>query len=117
MNKPFQLALVSVSNKDGLIEFLKPLVQKGLKIVSTGGTKKFLIENNFSVVDVSEVTKFPEVLDGRVKTLHPHVHMGLLADLDLDTHVKQVKEHNITPIWLLAICILLKNFKTSNTLM
>ena len=97
MSKPFQLALVSVSNKDGLIDFLKPLVQEGLKIVSTGGTKKYLIENSFSIIDVSEVTQFPEVLDGRVKTLHPHIHMGLLADLDLDIHVKQVKEHKITP--------------------
>jgi phosphoribosylaminoimidazolecarboxamide formyltransferase / IMP cyclohydrolase len=97
MSKPFQLALVSVSNKDGLIEFLKPLVQAGLKIVSTGGTKKYLSENNISVIDVFEVTQFPEVLDGRVKTLHPHIHMGLLADLDLEAHVNQVKEQRVTP--------------------
>lgn len=97
MGQNFQRALVSVSNKDGLIDFLKPLVQKGLKIVSTGGTKKFLIENKIDVLDVSDVTQFPEVLDGRVKTLHPHVHMGLLADLDLETHRDQVRQHKITP--------------------
>lgn len=97
MAKLFQRALVSVSNKEGLIEFLNPLVQKGLKIVSTGGTKKFLIENKIEVMDVSDVTQFPEVLDGRVKTLHPNVHMGLLADLDLETHRDQIKKHQITP--------------------
>lgn len=97
MGKSFQRALVSVSNKQGLIEFLKPLVQNGLKIVSTGGTKKYLIENKIDVMDVSEVTHFPEVLDGRVKTLHPNVHMGLLADLDLETHRDQIKQHNVTP--------------------
>ncbi len=75
----FKRALVSVSNKNGLIEFLKPLADKGLQIVSTGGTSKYLKENGFNVVDVSEVTQFPEVMDGRVKTLHPHIHMGLLA--------------------------------------
>ena len=102
MVQAFKHALVSVSNKEGLIEFLNPLVQKGLKIVSTGGTKKFLIENKIEVIDVSEVTQFPEVLDGRVKTLHPHVHMGLLADLDLETHREQVKKHKITPFDLVV---------------
>lgn len=75
----FKRALISVSNKEGLVEFLKPLVANGLQIVSTGGTSKYLKEHGFTVVDVSDVTHFPEVMDGRVKTLHPHIHMGLLA--------------------------------------
>ncbi|MCK6597044.1 MAG: bifunctional phosphoribosylaminoimidazolecarboxamide formyltransferase/IMP cyclohydrolase [Bdellovibrionaceae bacterium] len=75
----YKRALVSVSDKTGLVNFLQPLVEKGLEIVSTGGTSKFLQENGFKVIDVSDVTHFPEVMDGRVKTLHPHIHMGLLA--------------------------------------
>ena len=75
----FKNALISCSDKTGLAEFLKPHVAKGLRIVSTGGTAKYLKENNIQVVDVSEQTGFPEVMDGRVKTLHPHVHMALLA--------------------------------------
>lgn len=72
-------ALVSVSDKTGLVEFLRPLQQQGLQIFSTGGTAKHLTENGLKIHDVSELTEFPEVLGGRVKTLHPHVHMGLLA--------------------------------------
>lgn len=75
----FKRALVSVSDKTGLFEFLKPLVDMGLRIVSTGGTAQFLREKGLLVTDVSEVTQFPEVMDGRVKTLHPKIHMGLLA--------------------------------------
>jgi phosphoribosylaminoimidazolecarboxamide formyltransferase/IMP cyclohydrolase len=73
----FNNALISVSDKTGLIEFLKPI--KNLRILSTGGTSKYLRENGFTVIDVSEQTGFPEIMDGRVKTLHPKVHMGLLA--------------------------------------
>lgn len=75
----FKNALISVSDKTGLCELLTPLVAEGLRIVSTGGTAAFLREKGFPVTDVSEITGFPEVMDGRVKTLHPHVHMGLLA--------------------------------------
>jgi phosphoribosylaminoimidazolecarboxamide formyltransferase / IMP cyclohydrolase len=75
----YKRALVSVSDKTGLYEFLKPLVDKGLQLVSTGGTAQFLRDKKLSVVDVSEVTGFPEVMDGRVKTLHPKIHMGFLA--------------------------------------
>ncbi len=78
----YKRALVSVSNKTGLFEFLKPLVDNGLVIVSTGGTAQFLRDKNLPVTDVSEVTRFPEVMDGRVKTLHPKIHMGLLARQD-----------------------------------
>ena len=75
----FKNALVSVSNKSGLVEFLRPLVRDGLRVVSTGGTLKTLRENGIQAVDISEQTGFPEVMDGRVKTLHPRVHMPLLA--------------------------------------
>lgn len=75
----FKNALVSVSDKTGLVEFLKPLYDKGLRIVSTGGTAKTLRDAGMKVTDVSEQTGFPEVMDGRVKTLHPRVHMALLA--------------------------------------
>ena len=87
--------LVSTSDKTGLIEFLKPFVELGLELVSTGGTYEYLKKNNFNVVEVSEVTKFPEVLDGRVKTLHPFIHMGLLADKSNPQHMAQLKEHNV----------------------
>jgi len=88
-------ALVSVSDKSGLLEFLRPLVHQGLQIVSTGGTLKYLQQNDIAVTDISTVTGFPEVLDGRVKTLHPFVHMGLLADQYKPDHVQQLKQHNV----------------------
>jgi len=75
----FKNALVSVSDKSGLVEFLKPFVDQGLRVVSTGGTLKHLRENGILAFDVTEQTGFPEVMDGRVKTLHPRVHMALLA--------------------------------------
>lgn len=78
----FKNALVSVSDKTGLIDFLNPLIQEGLRVVSTGGTAEYLRQNGIAVVDVSEQTGFPEVMGGRVKTLHPYVHMALLANLD-----------------------------------
>jgi phosphoribosylaminoimidazolecarboxamide formyltransferase / IMP cyclohydrolase len=87
--------LVSTSDKTGLLEFLKPLEPIGLELVSTGGTYEFLKKNNFVVNEVSEVTHFPEVLDGRVKTLHPSVHMGLLADKSNAEHMQQLKDHKV----------------------
>lgn len=75
----FKNALISVSDKTGLVEFLKPHVAKGLRVVSTGGTLKHLRENGIPAIEVSEQTGFPEVMDGRVKTLHPRVHMPILA--------------------------------------
>jgi phosphoribosylaminoimidazolecarboxamide formyltransferase/IMP cyclohydrolase len=87
--------LVSTSDKTGLLEFLKPLEQKDLELVSTGGTYEFLKKNSFNVIEVSEVTHFPEVLDGRVKTLHPSVHMGLLADKSNAEHMQQLKDHKV----------------------
>lgn len=91
----FKRALVSVSQKEGLLEFLKPLVEEGLEIVSTGGTKEFLKNQGWKVTDISEVTQFPEVLDGRVKTLHPFVHMGLLARQDVKEHQNTLHEWKV----------------------
>lgn len=98
----FKKALVSVSDKTGLVEFLRPLAERGLEIVSTGGTAQFLKDNNFRVIDVSELTHFPEVLDGRVKTLHPHVHMSLLARQDLPAHREVLEKFNLQAFDLLV---------------
>ncbi len=95
-------ALVSTSDKAGLIEFLRPLCAQGLKLVSTGGTLEFLKKNQLAAIDVAQVTKFPEVLDGRVKTLHPSVHMGLLADQRNPRHVQQLAEHQVEPFDLVV---------------
>lgn len=91
----FKRALVSVSDKTGLIEFLEPLVKQGLEIVSTGGTAEYLKKQSWKITDISEVTDFPEVLDGRVKTLHPHVHMGLLAKTESQDHMNTLKVHQV----------------------
>ncbi|MCB0370118.1 MAG: bifunctional phosphoribosylaminoimidazolecarboxamide formyltransferase/IMP cyclohydrolase, partial [Bdellovibrionales bacterium] len=99
----YQRALVSVSNKDGLVEFLKPLADKGLQIVSTGGTAKYLKENGFQVVDVSDITKFPEVMDGRVKTLHPNIHMGLLARANHSEDIKTLSQFNVDVFDLVVV--------------
>ncbi len=85
--------LVSTSDKSGLIEFLKPLPD--LKLVSTGGTFEFLKKNGFDVTEVAAVTGFPEVLDGRVKTLHPFIHMGLLADKSNPEHMQQLLDQGV----------------------
>ncbi|MCB9025094.1 MAG: bifunctional phosphoribosylaminoimidazolecarboxamide formyltransferase/IMP cyclohydrolase [Bdellovibrionaceae bacterium] len=91
----FKNALVSVANKDGLVEFIKPLAEKGMRVVSTGGTAKLLQENGISVIKVSEQTGFDEVMDGRVKTLHPRIHMALLArDYSIEDQ-NTLKEHDL----------------------
>ena len=102
-------ALVSVTDKTGVVEFCKGLEELGYEIVSTGGTKKVLIAGGVKAIDISDVTGFPEILDGRVKTLHPNVHGGLLAVRDNESHVAQVKEHNIDYIDL--VCVNLYAFK------
>ena len=102
-------ALVSVTDKTGVVDFCKGLEELGYEIVSTGGTKKVLLEAGVKAIDISDVTGFPEILDGRVKTLHPKVHGGLLAVRDLDSHVAQVKEHDIEYIDL--VCVNLYAFK------
>ncbi len=98
----FQNALVSVSEKKGLVEFLKPLYQKGLRIVSTGGTAQYLKDNGMSVVDVSEQTGFPEVMGGRVKTLHPHVHMSILSRPDHPEDLELLKKTGLAPFDLVV---------------
>lgn len=99
----FKNALVSVSDKTGLVDFLKPLYAKGLRIVSTGGTAKTLRDAGMTVVDVSEQTKFPEVMDGRVKTLHPNVHMALLSREGNAGDEKLLKEYGLEPFDLIIV--------------
>jgi phosphoribosylaminoimidazolecarboxamide formyltransferase / IMP cyclohydrolase len=96
-------ALLSVSNKTGLIEFARALVIHGVELVSTGGTAKAIAEAGLKVRDVSELTGFPEMMDGRVKTLHPKVHGGLLAIRGNADHVSSMKAHGIAPIDLLVV--------------
>ena len=96
-------ALISVSNKDGILEFAKELVALDYEILSTGGTKKMLQDNNVPVTAVDEVTKFPEILDGRVKTLNPLIHGGLLGKFDDPSHQAQMNEHGIEPIEIVCV--------------
>src|SRR5580704_6608725 len=95
-------ALLSVSDKTGLIEFAKGLAGMGVALISTGGTAKALREAGLTVSDVSEITQFPEMMDGRVKTLHPNVHGGLLALRDKPDHAASMREHGIEGIDLLV---------------
>ena len=91
-------ALISVFDKTGILEFAKFLDKKGIEIISTGGTYKYLKENGLTVLDISEVTNFKEMLDGRVKTLHPNIHGGILAIRDNAEHMETIKNEGITPI-------------------
>ncbi len=93
-----QRALLSVSDKTGLIEFARGLTSHGVQLISTGGTAKALRDAGLTVSDVSEITNFPEMMDGRVKTLHPNVHGGLLSLRDNADHVASMKEHGIQGI-------------------
>ncbi|MDX3928388.1 MAG: bifunctional phosphoribosylaminoimidazolecarboxamide formyltransferase/IMP cyclohydrolase [Shinella sp.] len=96
-------ALLSVSDKAGVVDLARALAAKGVRLLSTGGTHKALRDAGLDVVDVSEVTGFPEIMDGRVKTLHPSVHGGLLAIRDDEEHVAAMKAHNIGAIDLAVI--------------
>ncbi|MFA4889899.1 MAG: bifunctional phosphoribosylaminoimidazolecarboxamide formyltransferase/IMP cyclohydrolase [Candidatus Omnitrophota bacterium] len=96
-------ALISVSDKTGILEFAKELNNLEVEILSTGGTAKLLRENNITVKDVSEYTGFPEMLDGRVKTLHPKVHGGLLALRNNPEHMRVLKEHDIGLIDMVVV--------------
>jgi len=100
---PVRRALLSVSDKTGLVEFGRFLAARGVEILSTGGTARTLREAGVPVKDVSEHTGFPEILDGRVKTLVPQVHGGLLGRRDLAEHVAQMERHGIAPIDLVAV--------------
>ena len=94
-------ALISVSDKAGLVDLGKSLTGRGVEILSTGGSAKALAEAGVPVKEVSEQTGFPEIMDGRVKTLHPTIHGGLLARRDIDEHVSAMDDHGIEPIDLL----------------
>jgi phosphoribosylaminoimidazolecarboxamide formyltransferase / IMP cyclohydrolase len=96
-------ALISVSDKTGILEFAQELQALGVEIISTGGTAKMLAEKGVKVTGISEVTGFPEILDGRVKTLHPNIHSGLLAIMDKEEHRKQIEELGIQPIDLVVV--------------
>src|SRR6266436_446605 len=96
-------ALLSVSDKSGLIEFARALAGYGIELVSTGGTAKAIAAAGLKVRDVSELTGFPEMMDGRVKTLHPKVHGGLLAVRHNSEHAQAMKAHGIAPIDLLVV--------------
>ena len=102
-------ALFSVSDKTGVVEFAKELVGLGWEIIATGGTMKLLQDAGLNVINISEITGFPEICDGRVKTLHPKVHGGLLGRRDLDSHIAQLKENGIEFIDM--VCVNLYPFK------
>lgn len=104
-------ALLSVSDKTGIVEFAKGLAAQEYRIVSTGGTKKVLEEAGLTVTGVEELTGFPEMLGGRVKTLHPVIHGGLLARRDLPNHLQALKEQQIGLIDL--VCVNLYPFKST----
>lgn len=99
--RPVRRALLSVSDKDGIIEFARSLHARGVELLSTGGTAKLLIENMIPVMEVSKHTGFPEIMDGRVKTLHPKIHGGILGRRGLDDGV--MKENDIAPIDLVVV--------------
>ena len=96
-------ALVSVSDKTGVVEFVKALASMGVTIISTGGTARALSEAGIKVVAIEEVTGFPEMMNGRVKTLHPKVHGGILAIKDNDDHVQAMKTHGIESIDMVCV--------------
>ncbi len=103
MSPPIKRALISVSDKTGLVEFARALLSFHIEILSTGGTAQLLLKNGLPVREVSDYTGFPEMLDGRVKTLHPKIHGGVLARRDLPAHVKTMQEQNIPPIDLVVV--------------
>lgn len=105
---PIRRAILSVTDKSGLEEFARFLQEQGVELVSTGGTRKKLLQAGLKVRSVSDVTGFPEILGGRVKTLHPHVHAGILADKDDPAHMRTLKDLRLTPFDL--ICVNLYNF-------
>jgi phosphoribosylaminoimidazolecarboxamide formyltransferase / IMP cyclohydrolase len=102
-HRQIRKALISVSDKTGIVEFAKELERHGVVIVSTGGTARDLRNAGVSVTDVSEVTGFPEMMDGRVKTLHPKIHGAFLALRDNDSHIASMEEHGIDPIDLVVV--------------
>lgn len=104
-------ALISVSNKSGVVNFAKQLVQLGYEIISTGGTYKKLKESGLSVIEANEVTKFPECFEGRVKTLNPYIHGGILHRRDKQSHIEEAKDLGVEAIDL--VCVNLYPFKAT----
>src|SRR5262245_5920474 len=103
MLRPIRRALLSVSDKTGLVDFARELHTKyGVELIATGGTKKALADAGLPVKDVSELTGFPEILDGRVKTLHPAIYAGLLAKRDKPEHMRTLAEHKLPEIDLVV---------------
>ncbi len=96
-------AIISVTDKSGIVEFAKSLTRFGVQILSTGGTAKALRQGGIEVTDISAYTGFPEMMDGRVKTLHPKVHGGLLGLRDNPDHVRMMKEHGIRAIDMVVV--------------
>ncbi|MCK8600981.1 IMP cyclohydrolase [Syntrophobacteraceae bacterium DRH4] len=96
-------ALLSVTDKSGLVEFANGLRAHGVQLLSTGGTARLLRENSLDIMEVSDYTGFPEMLDGRVKTLHPKIHGGILAMRDNAAHVKTMQEHGLEPIDMVVV--------------
>ena len=96
-------ALISVTDKTGIVEFAKELELLGIEIISTGGTARILREGGIKVIEISELTGFPEILEGRVKTLHPKVHGGILFKREKEDHIETIKKHNIKPIDLIVV--------------
>lgn len=108
---PVRRALLSVTDKTGLVDFARHLAAGGVELVSTGGTKRQLEEAGLPVTSVSDVTGFPEILGGRVKTLHPHIHAGVLADKDDPEHLATLEKLNIKAFDL--ICVNLYDFASA----
>jgi len=102
-NHKIQRAILSVTDKTGLVDFARKLSTLGIELISTGGTAKLLRDSSISVKDISDLTGFPEMLDGRVKTLHPKVHGGILHRREDPKHMAAVKEHGIHPIDLVVV--------------
>lgn len=109
MEPKIKRALLSVTNKSGLVDFAKGLSDLGITLLSTGGTAQALRQAGLTVIDVAQVTGFPEMLDGRVKTLHPKIHGGILARRDLPEHIKQMTEHGIEGIDLVCVNLYMFN--------
>ncbi|WP_027179156.1 IMP cyclohydrolase [Maridesulfovibrio bastinii] len=105
---PVKRGILSVTDKSGLADFAAELTKFGVELVSTGGTRKMLLDSGLNVKSVSDLTGFPEIMGGRVKTLHPGVHGGVLADKDNPEHLATLKEHGIGTIDM--ICVNLYNF-------
>ncbi|WP_027184493.1 IMP cyclohydrolase [Desulfovibrio inopinatus] len=105
---PIKRALLSVTDKTGLVEFAGYLQDNGVELVSTGGTRKKMLDAGLNVISVSDVTGFPEMLNGRVKTLHPNIHAGVLADKDNPEHLTTLESFNLRPFDL--VCVNLYNF-------